>query len=316
MIHISNEQLLQHLPFSSLIPALKKAFCSDITTPIRHHHDYKNPKESIDSTLLLMPSWEVGKYLGVKLVNVSPNNFKYQLPSIQGIYLLFDAHKGIPLAMMDAKLLTNLRTAAASALASQFLSNENASSLLMIGTGALAPYLIEAHASVRPIKKVYIWGRNPQKAEKLASKLSTEKYNLEVITDLNQYLGKAAIVSCATLSKTPLVSGKYLREGQHIDLVGSFKPDMREADDAVLQKAHIFVDNIEGATKETGDLVIPLAKGIISKEDFQADLFQLCQKEKQGRLSSNEITVFKSVGHALEDLAAAKLVYEEVVEKI
>ncbi len=312
MLQITNDQLQSILQYEDLIPALKEAFCSDITTPLRHHHNYKNPKEGIDSTLLFMPSWEAGKYLGIKIVTVSPNNSKYKIPSIQGQYLLFDAHKGNPLALMDAKLLTNLRTAAASALASRFLSRKNSKSLLMIGTGALAPFLIKAHASVRPIEKVYIWGRSVEKAQAVATQLPVHQFSVHAIENIESILPKVDIISAATMSQKPLVFGKYLQKGQHIDLVGSYQPNMREADDETIQKASIYVDTFEGATKETGDIVIPLQKGIIQEKDIRADLFDLCKKDKFVRQSDSEITLFKSVGHALEDLAAAKLVYEKL----
>lgn len=310
MIHITGKQLANTLKFSALIPALKSAFCEDWTFPKRHHHDFKNPQASKESTLLLMPAWSAGEYLGVKTVIVAPENARHQLPSIQGIYTLFDADKGLPLAQMDAPMLTALRTAAASALASSFLSRLDSQSLLMIGTGVLAPHLIKAHASVRPIKKVYIWGRNFAKAENIKKILAPESFEIIPVDDLPNTFPKADIISCATLSATPLIFGKWLQSGQHLDLVGAYRPDMREADDEVVKKCSIFVDTLENAPRETGDLAIPLREKIISLEDISADLFQLCRKEKIGRLSDKEITLFKSVGHALEDLAAAKLAYE------
>lgn len=310
---INNEILYQHLSYPQLIDVLEGAFQSDITVPLRHHHNYKNPVAGIDSTFLLMPAWETGKYLGIKIVTVSPNNVWYNLPSIQGLYLLFDAHKGTPLAQMDAKLLTVRRTAAASALAARFLSRKNSKSLLMIGTGALAPHLIEAHASVRPIEEVYVWGRRLEKAQKVAELLSNHSFAIKAVPTIEEVITKVDIISCATLSNSPLVMGKWLEEGQHLDLVGSYLPHAREADDEAIAKSSIFVDTLEGATKESGDIVIPLEKGIIQKTDIQTDLFGLCKKEHVGRKDDKEITFFKSVGHALEDLAAAKLVYEQLL---
>ncbi|MEL6922428.1 MAG: ornithine cyclodeaminase family protein [Bacteroidota bacterium] len=316
MIQISNEQLTETLGFDQLVPALREAFRGDYTVPLRHHHDFENPKEGKDSTLLLMPAWEAGRYLGVKVVTVAPNNAKYQLPSIHGMYILMDAHKGVPLAWMDARTLTTRRTAAASALASSFLSREDSRSLLMIGTGALAPKLIEAHATVRPIEEIYIWGRNKTKAAAVAKyiteNLSFSSSRVHVVESLEENLAKADIISCATLSETPLVLGQHLRNGQHLDMVGAYKPNMREADDEAIWRTRVFVDNYEGATKETGDIAIPLQTGVLQRTAIQADLFELCREEKHGRQSSDEITFFKSVGHALEDLAAAKMAYEHI----
>lgn len=310
MIQIEDQQLEKLLSYDILIPALQKAFCDNITVPLRHHHNFNNPEEGTDSTLLLMPAWKAGEFLGIKIVLVSPNNHKYQLPTIQGQYLLFDAHKGRQLAMMDAKILTNKRTAAASALASSFLSRHDSQSLLMIGTGSLAPYLIEAHANTRPIRQVWIWGRDRTKADKIVKSLAHLDLKIESIADHNEKLSEADIISCATLSKSPLVSGDRLRAGQHLDLVGSYLPTTREADDLTITRSSLFVDTLEGAPKESGDLVIPIQNGTIKRSDIRGDLFDLCQKRTTGRQDPHEITLFKSVGHALEDLAAAVLAYD------
>jgi ornithine cyclodeaminase/alanine dehydrogenase-like protein (mu-crystallin family) len=312
MIQIDDQQLEKLLTFDSLLPALQQAFCDNITVPLRHHHNFDNPREGIPSTLLLMPAWKAGDFLGIKIVLVSPNNSKYQLPTIQGQYLLFDAHKGRQLAMMDAKVLTNRRTAAASALASSFLSRPNSQSLLMIGTGSLAPHLIEAHASVRPINQVWIWGRDFTKARQLAKKLDHLDLPIEAIPDQKAKLSEADIISCATLSPEPLVFGQHLRPGQHIDLVGSYLPTTREADDEAISRAIVYADNLEGAPKESGDLAIPIQKGIIKIADIKGDLFSLCRENVRGRQHAQEITLFKSVGHALEDLAAAVLAYDQI----
>lgn len=307
---IDSPSLRSLLPYDKLIPALQIAFQNEYIVPQRHHHDYANPKEGIDSTLLLMPAWQVGRYLGVKMVTVSPNNGDYNLPSIHGIYTLFDAHQGQPLAFMEAKTLTSLRTAAASALASSYLSRLDSSKLLMVGTGAMAPELIRAHASVRPIEEVLVWGRNFSKANQICKQLGQETFAIKAVKNLSAAIAEVDIISVATLSSQSLIHGAWLQAGQHLDLVGSFKPNMREADDEVIKKSVIFVDVLEGATKESGDLVIPLSKGIISSSDIKGDLFDLCSDKRLGRTNTQEITCFKSVGYALEDLAAAILAYE------
>ncbi|MCH2225538.1 MAG: ornithine cyclodeaminase family protein [Crocinitomicaceae bacterium] len=312
MIHISAAQIQESNQFDTLIESLRIGFRNDIETPMRHHHDYANPKESQDSTLLLMPSWEAGQNLGVKIVTVSPDNGKHDLPSIQGVYLLFDAHKGEPKALLDGKSLTVKRTAAASALASSYLSSPNASKLLMIGTGALSPNLIEAHCSQRPIDHVYVWGRNLKKAEAVVNQLRHLNITIKAISDIDKFIPKADIISCATLSQTPLIKGKLLRNGQHIDLVGSYKKDTREADNNVILRSTVFVDTFQGGLNESGDIVIPLKEGIIKEDDVVADLFSLCKNEHPGRNTQQEITVFKSVGHASEDLIAANYFYNNL----
>ena len=321
MLNISKEQLERNLDYPNLIEALREAFQEKYIVPTRHHHNYQNPKAGIESTLLLMPAWQVGKYLGVKMVTVSPKNGEYNLPSIHGVYTLFDAEKGMPLAQIDATTLTAQRTAATSALASSFLSKKNSKTLLMIGTGALAPELIRAHVSVRPIETVYVLGRNFEKAKAISDFITNNlqvlgKANLQVIptTNIDEGIEKADIISCATLSPTPLILGKKLRTGQHLDLVGAYRPNMREADDETILRSSVFVDTY-GGMYESGDIAIPLEKEILKRENICGDLFELCRGEKVGRkenASPNEITFFKSVGHALEDLAAAKLIYEKL----
>ncbi|MEM6700813.1 MAG: ornithine cyclodeaminase family protein, partial [Bacteroidota bacterium] len=277
MQQLSNQKLAHLLTFPKLISILGNAFQEEINVPLRHHHQYENPAMGTDSTLLLMPAWKNSAYLGIKIVTVSPKNGDLNLPAIQGIYLLFDAKTGVPVAQMDAKLLTVKRTAAASALASSFLSREECSTLLMIGTGALAPHLIAAHASVRPIEKVLVWGRNRAKAQRIVTLFVDTNFTVETVEYIEEGIAEADIISCATLSNEPLIFGKYLKKGQHIDLVGSYLPHAREADDEVIQKSTIFVDTLEGATKESGDIVIPIQEGILQIEDIQSDLFSLCR---------------------------------------
>lgn len=312
IVQVSTDFIENNTNFNELIAELKNKFASNsILVPMRHHHDFPNPVVQEDSTLLLMPAWNPGKEAGVKVVTVSPENGQFDLPSIQGTYLYMDAIKGTIKAIMEAKSLTVKRTASASALASSYLSKTNASSLLMIGTGALSTNLIKAHASVRPIKTVYIWGRNYEKAKKISTELEGEDFEIHAIHAIEEKISEVDIISCATLSKTPLVLGKYLKTGQHVDLVGAYKKDMREADNESIKKATVFVDTFQGGLKESGDIVIPLKEGILKEDDIAADLFELCSKAKQGRTSDSEITIFKSVGHALEDLAAATYYYNK-----
>ncbi|GGG55269.1 ornithine cyclodeaminase family protein [Bizionia arctica] len=312
ILQIGDSFIEQNTIFSELILELKQSFSNNnVIVPLRHHHDFPNPEVSADSTLLLMPAWNPSKIAGVKIVTVSPENSQFGLPSIQGTYIYFDALKGTVKAIMEAKSLTVKRTAAASALASSYLSRKDSKSMLMIGTGALSINLIKAHASVRPIENVFIWGRNFKKAEAIAKELKNEKFNVYPIKTIEEKISEVDIVSCATLSKTPLVLGAYLKSGQHLDLVGAYKPDMREADDDTIKKASIFIDTFQGGLKESGDIVIPLKNGTLQEKDIKADLFQLCSNQKSGRQNKDEITFFKSVGHSLEDLTAATYYYNK-----
>lgn len=312
LVQIDEAFIAANTDYGALIECLRAAFAQqNIETPLRHHHQFANPAAGVDSTLLLMPSWQAGKELGVKIITVSPENGRHQLPAVQGAYLYFEATTGRLQALIEAKSLTIKRTAAASALAASYLARQEARSLLMIGTGALAPELIRAHATVRPLEEVFVWGRRPEKAQELCQQFSSAAFSCKPIAELGERLGQADIISCATLSTTPLVLGEYLQAGQHLDLVGAYLPDSRESDDACIEKSRVFLDTYEGGLKESGDIVLPLKQGLLKPADIQADLFELASGQKSGRLSAEEITLFKSVGHALEDLVAAGYYYQK-----
>ncbi len=299
------------LDFESLIERLRQAFQRDIAVPLRHHHTVEIP-DAVDASLLLMPAWEAGRHIGIKIVTVFPGNMERNLPTVMGAYLLLDGGTGSPLAMIDGPMLTAKRTAAASALAASYLARPDCQCLLMVGTGTLAPHLILAHAAVRPIRNVLIWGRTADKAAKLAKRLNRKDFRVQHTADLEDAVRRAHIISCATLSIEPLIAGAWLQKGQHLDLVGGFRPEMRETDDTSIQRARVFVDTRAGACKEAGDIVQPLESGVLSSEDIAADLFELTQGTRAGRRSRDEITLFKSVGTAIEDLAAAELAVERV----
>ncbi|MEM8927536.1 MAG: ornithine cyclodeaminase family protein [Bacteroidota bacterium] len=298
--------------FLDLVQALKMAFASNRTlVPHRHHHDFPFPGRKKDSTLLLMPAWNPGEDSGVKVVTIHPYNGDLGLPAIQGSYLYMDASNGQLKAIIEAKHLTAKRTAATSALASEYMSRKDADSLLAIGTGALSMNLIKAHAAVRPIKKVYIWGRSIEKAKGIVHQLQDEAFSIKAVKEIDDAISKVAIISCATLSETPLVLGANLTEGQHVDLVGAYKPNMREADDRAIQRATVFLDAFESGLRESGDIAVPIRTGVLKEEDIAADLFGLCSNQRLGRTHDDQITLFKSVGHALEDLTAAKYYFQK-----
>ncbi|WP_295145330.1 ornithine cyclodeaminase family protein [uncultured Reyranella sp.] len=314
----------------ALIDRLDTLFRAGCEMPVRHHHPIREPlgPGSADAMLLLMPAWTTGRSggssgrVGVKVVTVFPDNGKRSLPSIYGQYLLLDGNTGATLALLDGTMLTKRRTACASGLASRYLSRPDASRLLMIGTGALAPELIRVHAKVRPIREVMIWGRTVSQAESLAARLSVSlpeavgrPVTVRAVTDRKAAVGEADIISCATLSRAPLVEGDWLHEGQHVDLVGAYTPQMRESDDRAVQRARLYVDTRAGALKEGGDVVQPIASGVIGEAHVIADLFELSRGQQVGRAADDatSITLFKSVGAALEDLAAAELAVEMAV---
>ena len=302
------------LGYAELIEGLRAAFRRDTKVPLRHHHTIATGGR--EATLLLMPAWSAPDpapvHVGVKVVTVYPDNTARDLPAVMGTYLLLDGHTGAPTASIDGPALTARRTAAASALAADYLARPDAQNLLMVGTGRLAGNLVAAHAAVRPIRQTVIWGRNRDKADRLARRLDTGTNRVSATGDLAEAAREADIISCATTSTDPLIRGDWLADGVHVDLVGGYRPDMREADDRVIQRAQIFVDTRAGALAEAGDIVQPIDAGLLEADDIAGDLFELCRGERNGRQAPAEITVFKSVGTALEDLAAAELLLARI----
>jgi ornithine cyclodeaminase len=255
-----------------------------------------------------MPAWDESS-LGVKIVTVFPRNPAQGLASVSALYLLMDVATGHPLALLDGEALTLRRTAAASALASLYLSRPDSRTLLVVGPGRLAPYMAAAHCAVRLIERVLVWGRAPARAAAMAAALREKGVAAEPCADLGAGLAQADIVTCATTSRDPIVRGAQVKPGTHVDLVGGFTPEMRECDDDLVARAEVFVDTFAGALKEAGDLVQPIDAGRIAREHVRAELADLCHGRHAGRRSPDEITLFKSVGTALEDLCAARLVY-------
>ncbi|MGP9818648.1 ornithine cyclodeaminase family protein [Salinarimonas sp. NSM] len=311
---VSAAEIDAALTFPGLVDALDAAFRGDLVAPVRHHHGVARPDG--DATLLLMPAWSGigetaasadGGALGVKIVAVFPGNGARGLASVQGVYYLADGATGVPRAVLDGARLTLWRTACASALAARRLARPDAARLTMVGAGALAPFLIRAHTSQRPIEAVTIWNRDPAKAQALAADLATQGLPTTASADLESAVRAADIVSCATLSREPLVRGAWLAPGAHLDLVGAFNSSMREADDEALRRAAVFVDT-PAALTEGGDVAIALRDGVIARDHVRGDLFGLCRGEVPGREGAEAITLFKSVGAAIEDLAAAMAV--------
>ena len=301
------------LGFDTLVPALREAFAAEVQVPPRHVHAISQQGEA-QGTVLIMPAWSDAGYLGIKTINIFPGNGARGLPGLHATYVLYDARTGVPLAQMDGNEITAQRTAAAAALGASFLAREDASNLLVLGTGRIAKLLPGAHASVRPIRQVHVWNHRPEGAEALAAEWRAAGWNAHAVADepdgLMLAVRAADIVSCATLATAPLVRGDWLTPGTHLDLIGSFTPAMKEADPAAFGPgARVFVDTEEALAK-AGDLLDALATGTLAEKDVQATLAQLCRGERQGRRSADERTVFKAVGTALEDLTAATLVWQ------
>jgi len=299
----------QALPWAALVDALRGMFRDGCAAPLRHAHTIPQPGGT-DATLLLMPAWqEAGapRFAGVKIVQVTPDNRARDLPAVSAVYLLSDAATGTPVALLDGAELTDRRTAAASVLAGTFLAREDSRTLLVCGTGRIGRALAEAWSACFPIAEAMIWGRTAPHAEALAADLRGHGIPARAVTDLQAAAGQADIVSCATLATAPLIRGAWLRPGTHVDLVGAFRRDMRETDGALIARATVFVDTMAGGMAEGGDVVQAIAEGAIDASHVRGDLHALCRGEAAGRTRAEEVTVFKSVGAALEDLAAAIL---------
>lgn len=316
---ISASDVDRVLSYTALADALARTFAEGVQAPTRHHHTIERP-DGADTTLLLMPAWSdfcargtsADGYIGVKLVTVSPDNNALAKPAVMGVYILSDGQTGEPLALIDGQALTVWRTATASALAGRYLARKNASRMAMLGAGRLAPHLIRAHAAMRPISHVTLWNRSRENADAVAEALRDDPFEVRVVEDREEAIRDADIISAATISETPLIDGRWLKPGAHVDLVGAFTPKLRESDDETVRRATLFVDTFDGALTEGGDLVQPIAAGIVSRDDVKADLAMLASGTHPGRTSDDEITLFKSTGCALEDFAAGILVYETV----
>jgi len=300
---ISADRVHAALDWPSLVDALRAAFAAGATAPVRSSY----PVTPEGDRLLLMPAWD-GTGLGVKIVTVFPRNRERGLASVGALYVLMDGTTGHPIALIDGEALTLRRTAAASALASSYLSRPDSRTLLVVGTGALAPYMAAAHCAVRSIERVLVWGRHADRAERTASTLAAQGLAATAVANLDAGLAEADIVSCATTAREPIVRGAQVRAGTHVDLVGAFTPEMRESDDDLVARAEVFVDTYAGALKEAGDLAQPIGRGAIAREHVRAELAELATGAHPGRRTRDEVTLFKSVGTALEDLCAARLV--------
>jgi ornithine cyclodeaminase len=304
MKHIDFDTVHRLASVGSLVEPLRRAFVSQAVSPERAHYDLGAPGQP--RTLLLMPSWQPHGDIGVKIATVFPNNADRGLPSVNAAYLLLSGLTGQPRAWIDGRALTLIRTAAVSALAADLLAPATPDVLLMVGTGALSRYFVEGHLAVRRYRSVLVWGRDPRKAAAVARDLSARGWPVEIAGDLEAAARSADVISCATLAQQPLIKGRWLKSTCHLDLVGSFSPNAREADDDCMRGAFIAVDTLTALT-ESGDLSEPLARGVVAKEDIYLLGELIAAKPAPPRAHK---TVFKSVGVAHADLAVAEHLVE------
>ena len=314
---ISASDIARLATHRDFVDALRTGFAADIVSPLRHHHDL--PRAGTESCkFLMMPSWTnmsvrgpERAFVGLKTVMVVPDNARRDLPTVQAGYQLFSGATGETLALIDGRELTARRTACASALAADYLARPDASRLTLIGAGVVGAHLVHAHASVRPIETVRIYNRSRDKAEALAEALGRDGIAASApAIPLAESIGWADIVSSATTSTEPVIRGEWLKAGIHVDVMGAFRPTMREVDGAAVERASVFVDTREGALSEAGDIMLAIAEGRFAPERIAADLKELCTGRHRGRTRDDEITLFKSSGTALEDLACAIMLHD------
>jgi len=251
-----------------------------------------------------------GAALGAKLVSIFPSNRARGHPTLHASYVLLDGTTGQPLALLEATYLTGIRTGAASAVAAKRLARPDARRVVCFGAGVQAGYQLECLATVRTLERVAVIGRDWSRALAFARTMAQRLgVPVEVAPDARAAVRAADVVTCATTSSTPVVFGADVGAGCHVDLVGAFRPTDREADTTLITRARVVVDTYDGALAEAGDIVLPIREGAFDRSHLAADLVELVTGARPGRRTAAEVTVFKSVGWALEDLTAARLAY-------
>ncbi len=294
------------LDYPALLDALEAGHRTGVDEAKRLLLEQRAPSGTANH-FLIWPAWQHGEALGIKLVTSFPDNAAGGLPTIQADYLLYDGKHGGPTAIIDGTAMTPWKTAADSALGARFLARADSARLLMVGAGVMAPHLIRAHLTVRPeMRHVEIWNRTPERAHSLAVDLAGEGLDATTVEDLEAAARAADVISCATGATAPLIHGAWLRPGTHLDLVGGFTPEMREADDEACRRARVYVDSRWFTIGCVGDLMAPMASGAITEDHVLGDLFQLCRGEVAGRESPQDITFYKNAGGAHLDLMTAQ----------
>jgi 1-pyrroline-2-carboxylate reductase [NAD(P)H] len=305
---ISAEQVHASLRYPDFVESLRGVFAAPHTMPPRQVL-LLDPASGSHDAFAMLPSWN-DEVICQKAFTYFPGN----QPPAKTLYsqiMLFDRKSGEPLALIDGVSVTCWRTAGISALASRLLSREDSQTLLLLGTGRLAPFLIRAHASVRPLKRILLWGRDPGKADSLRETMTGEfpAIMFEAVTDLREACGISDIVVCATGSPDILVHGEWIQPGTHTDFLGNHHADKRECDSELVTRARVFVDSRENCFREAGEILVPVSEGVFSLDQVAGELADLCCGQAPRRRNESEITLFKSVGCALGDLCGALTVW-------
>ncbi len=301
------------LSYPALVDALQAAFSREYRQPPRSVWLLDDAGYSVDAFALL-PAWN-DSVIAVKAFTYFPSN-QAPWPLLSSKILIFDREHGAPLALVDGTTCTFWRTAAVSGLASRLLSREDASTMLLLGTGNLSDYLIRANAAVRPLQRIMVWGRRDGRpsragAEAVVARMAAESPGIEltVVSDLETACGEADIIVAATASPDILIRGAWLREGTHVDLIGNHHADKREADTDVITRGKVYVDSYANARKEAGEILVPITEGAFREDDIVGELAEMCSGRVPLRTDAKDITVFKAIGQALTDLVAASMAY-------
>lgn len=313
MLMLDTDKILNSMSFTTLVDELAAMHCNPIGLVDEMLMESRDANDNV-SHFFIRTGWQPEKAVGAKVITVFPrNNQKREWPSIQAVYILFDGVNGNPIACLDGTALTWIKTATDSALGSRLLSRENIETMLMIGAGQMAPHLVSAHCAVRPsLEQVHIWNRTGDKAATLCASLA-EKFpqiSFTPVDELEASAREADLICSAIGSETPIIQGAWLKPGAHVDLIGAYTPAMREADDECLRRGSLFVDARATTINHIGELMIPLASGVISEQDVLADLSDLCQQQHSGRQSESEITLYKNGGGGHLDLMCARILHQ------
>ena len=309
---ISAEQVHAALSYPALVDALGEAYAAEFKMPPRQVFLLDDDEANHDAFAVL-PAW--GKeFIGVKAFSYFPTAAA-PYKSLYSKIMLFNRAHGEPIALVDGTSVTFWRTAGISGLATRLLAREDSETMLVLGTGNLASYIIRANASVRPLKKIMVWGRNREKAEAVcaAARIELPEIEFSAIEDRQTACTQADIVVAATGSHEPVVLGAWIKPGTHTDFIGNHHATKRECDTSLITKSRVYVDSYVNAMKEAGEILVPISEGVFKKEDIVADLVEMCKASVPLRQSEDEITLFKSIGMAMSDLVGAGLAYKATV---
>ena len=309
MLVLGRKELERLLAPAAVIQAVESAFATYARGGAQVPGRLAMPVQ--DGLLLVMPSALARTALGAKLVSVYGRNRERGLPTIFATYVLMDPETGQPLAALEGGFLTGIRTGATSALAARYLARPDSRVIACFGAGVQAAFQLRCLAAVFAIERVLVVGRTRERAERFRETMAKElRVPVSTAATPREAVRQADLVTCATTSPTPVFAGKDLRAGTHVDAVGAFRPETREVDTETVARARIVVDSYAGAWEEAGDILIPIKEGAIARSSVHAELAELVTGAKPGRKDRDEITLFKSVGFALEDVATARLAYD------